>query len=77
MLGAVKEFDINQLITEVTASFTAHATDKNIDLSLSGTIFPITVSGDADNLRELVANLIENAILYTPGGGKVMVRGFI
>jgi signal transduction histidine kinase len=34
---------------------------------------PTTVTGDADMLRILLRNLVDNAIRYTPAGGQVMV----
>lgn len=35
---------------------------------------PAVVLGDPDRLRQLVTNLIENAIRYSPGSGRVAVR---
>jgi heavy metal sensor kinase len=32
---------------------------------------PVTVEGDAERLRQLIRNLVENAIRYTPAGGTV------
>jgi heavy metal sensor kinase len=34
---------------------------------------PLTVRGDAERLRQLIWNLVENAIRYTPAGGTVTV----
>ncbi|MFN8597104.1 MAG: ATP-binding protein [Anaerolineae bacterium] len=34
---------------------------------------PVVVSGDADRLRQLLLNLTDNAIKYTPSGGQVTV----
>lgn len=34
---------------------------------------PIAISGEADRLHQLVLNLLENAIKYTPGGGLITV----
>jgi heavy metal sensor kinase len=34
-------------------------------------IIPVRVNGDADRLKQLLLNLVSNAIKYTPAGGKV------
>lgn len=67
------EVDMNFIASEVTAELTSEAIQKKIDLSFSGSESPALISGNPLNLTELTSNLIENAILYTPGGGKVLV----
>jgi two-component system sensor histidine kinase TctE len=53
----------------VPASF-AH----QIDLGFEPPEEPVTILGNALMLRELLSNLIDNAVRYTPAGGSVTVR---
>jgi heavy metal sensor kinase len=46
------------------------AEEKSITLRATGTT-PLMVRGDADRLRQLLMNLVDNAIRYTPIGGHV------
>jgi signal transduction histidine kinase len=62
---------LDRLAQEVCAAHGAAALDKNIHLTLKTR--PTRVSGEADMLRILLRNLIDNAIHYTPAGGEVTV----
>jgi two-component system sensor histidine kinase TctE len=53
----------------VPASFT-----HQIDLGFEQPSYPILISGNPIMLRELLSNLIDNALRYTPAGGSVTVR---
>jgi two-component system sensor histidine kinase TctE len=53
----------------VQASFAHH-----IDLGFEQPDYPIEIAGSALMLRELLSNLIDNALRYTPAGGSVTVR---
>jgi len=46
------------------------ATGKGIDIGLDNSA-PHTVLADPDELRILIANLVDNAVRYTPAGGAV------
>jgi heavy metal sensor kinase len=46
--------------------------ERNIEVVL-GTIMPVTVQGDDLRLRELLLNLVENAMKYSNPGGKVEI----
>ena len=52
-----------------------HAAEtKQVALSSGLPDRPVTIEGDSEAMRELVDNLVSNAIKYTPSGGKVNVR---
>jgi len=48
------------------------AAARHIDLSLES-VPPVALMGDAEALRTLVRNLVDNAVRYTPSGGSVKV----
>jgi two-component system OmpR family sensor kinase len=64
--------DLAALAREVIADLAPLAGAKGIDLGLSSTSAS-TIKGDADALRTLISNLVDNAIRYTPAGGRVDV----
>jgi hypothetical protein len=58
----------------VTLEWVPRAMEKKIDLGFEGTGWPLQVSGNALLLRELIVNLVDNAVKYTPPEGRVTVR---
>ena len=50
------------------------AAQKNIDLGLEANALTAPINGSPLLVKELLANLIDNAIRYTPAGGHVTVR---
>ncbi|MDC8759989.1 sensor histidine kinase [Janthinobacterium fluminis] len=62
---------LNRLVEEAIQHFVEEAAKKVIDLGFD--LQETTVSGDRFLLRDLIDNLIDNAIRYTPAGGVVTV----
>ena len=61
--------DLVQLVTEVIQDCLPRALDKHIDLGLEGAsagMPGVMVDGNPTLLREMVRNLVDNAIAYTP-----------
>jgi two-component system OmpR family sensor kinase len=60
------------LAREVVAELAPLAAAKRIDLGLNAES-PVQVRGDAEALATLLSNLVDNALRYTPEGGRVDV----
>jgi two-component system sensor histidine kinase TctE len=58
----------------VAREWVARAQEKDIDLGFEAAESAAWVDGNGALLRELLANLVDNAIRYTPAGGRVTVR---
>jgi two-component system sensor histidine kinase TctE len=70
---AREPLDLARLMRDVVADWVGPALEKQIDLGYEGDA-PAMVLGNAVLLRELAKNLIDNALRYTPGGGRVTCR---
>jgi heavy metal sensor kinase len=66
----IREFYFNDLLAECCRSVQALATARSIVVECR-TGGDIPFSGDEELLRRLVINLLDNAIRYTPAGGRV------
>jgi len=64
--------NLMQVVLSVVTEHTPIALKKKIDLSLSGQK-ELTINGYYEGLQLMLTNLIDNAIRYTPEGGKVLV----
>jgi two-component system sensor histidine kinase TctE len=64
---------LRAMVQQVALEMALSAVSRNIDLSLEGET-EAEVAGQALLLHELVANLVDNALHYTPPGGSVVLR---
>ena len=67
-----EEVDVRALVEGVVELYALVAEDKQIQLMLQAGP-AATVEADATRLRQVVANLVDNAVKYTPEGGTVHV----
>ena len=63
--------DARKLVSDVVDYFEASAEEQGIELDSSA---EGTVDGDADMLRQALANLVSNALEATPRGGRISIR---
>ena len=61
---------LDNIVREVVAELVPFADVKHIDLGISNSQLAF-VLGDPDALRTLTRNLVDNAVRYTPEGGRV------
>ncbi|MDP1717776.1 MAG: HAMP domain-containing sensor histidine kinase, partial [Burkholderiales bacterium] len=68
---SMRPIDLRNVAGEVAESWMPAAIRKKIDLGLELAAAPLR--GDFFLLKELLSNLIDNAIAYTPPGGRITV----
>jgi signal transduction histidine kinase len=69
----VEAVDLGELVAQAVDLFEGVAEDKGISLAIGTTDGSANIQGDRRKLQLVLANLIDNAIKYTPRGGRVWV----
>lgn len=72
--SAPEPLDLTQLARETAMEWVPRALTHNIDLGFDAEQRTLSVPGDAFMLKEMLSNLLDNAIRYTQAGGNVTVR---
>lgn len=67
-------FDLNSVAASAASDLVNVAIEKNIDLAFEDSDVPALIEGDPASITELVMNLVDNALRYTPGQGHVTVK---
>lgn len=65
--------DLCQLVREVCTDWVPRALERDIEVSFEGPTEAVVVIGDETLLRELLSNLLDNAIRYGHEHGQIMV----
>ena len=69
-----EELDLVPFFGEMLELYSALAEDRGISLSTQLPTGPVLFRGHKGRLQQMVGNLLDNAVKFTPGGGHVVVR---
>jgi len=67
--------DVRALVSDVLAGMDSLVTAKEHAIVMELAAEPLTVRADEMRVRQMLFNLISNAVKFTPRGGQIIVRG--
>lgn len=70
----VIEFNINEVLQPLLISAKAIAKERHLKLITEIDDNLSSVEGNAQALREVLSNVVDNALKYTPAGGKILIE---
>jgi len=73
MRPKLEAMDLNELVRDLVEQMRVVAQARGVELR-AATSAPVPLRADSLRLRQMVLNLIDNAVKYTPGGGRIEVR---
>jgi len=74
--AAMSPLDLREVAADVVELYEPLAEEKRVGLSLL-TSLPAVIEGNRSLIAQALANLVDNAIKYTPSSGKVRIRAAI
>ena len=72
-VGQVEAIDLSAVAVEGVADCHALAVTRQVELNLESSP-TVRIAGEEESIRILIRNLVDNAVRYTPSGGRVQVR---
>ena len=70
----IEAFDINELIIRTLLTFEARINAANIDVSMDFDAEHTIVEADSEQIAQVVRNLVDNAIKFSPKGGTLTLK---
>lgn len=72
----LKNFDISADIFKTLLNFEQKISDKSIDIVGLDTMQSVIVNADEDMIMQVIYNLIDNAVKFTPQGGYIFIKDY-
>ncbi len=63
--------DLSDLTGRVIESFRARATQRGVEVAHGVAVRPVSALADPDRMTQVVSNLVDNALKFTPSGGRI------
>ncbi|MFA5780587.1 MAG: HAMP domain-containing sensor histidine kinase [Elusimicrobiota bacterium] len=73
----LQRMDIVPAIQNIVKLFQPVASEKKIELTFNHDFQSVYIDGDEDRLKQVITNLIGNAMKFTPEGGRITVKAEI
>jgi signal transduction histidine kinase len=70
---AGERLDLGLLAGQAADSFSSRANQAGVDLVFAAPSGPVPVAGDAERLGSAIGSLLDNAVKFTPAGGRVEI----
>ncbi len=67
-------FDLNEMIRQAVLTFEGRAQEKNLTFCLHLTETPLYVRADSGRIDQVLHNLIDNAIKFSPDGAEISIE---
>ena len=66
--------DVQGMLTSVADLIVPQLGEKHLSLEIGAVTPSLRVTGDEDKVRQILVNLLSNALKFTPGGGRIAVE---
>lgn len=67
-------FDVHVALHQIAETCQGHANDKRQNLQVLTPPVPLMLHADPERFHQIIFNLLDNAIKYTPEGGRIWVK---